>query len=272
MELSIDYSKISIKSDIVLPYKFIGSTIRGAIGWQLKRVVCINPSMECSGCFAKDNCLYYEMYEKSSPKFRLSLNLEGKVNFEIFLFEELKEKAPYLIAAIFNSLKEKGIAKNRIKADFLEIKLNDEIAYDGGFKEVKNKFLTFNPLGYSKNIHLNVKTPIRIKENNKLVRNDIKLETVLRSIWHRFNKLKNKEITKLPFIPEYKMKNKNFSFVDFNRISNRQKAKMKLGGVIGFMDLEVDENSYNLLKLGEIVGIGKQVTFGFGNIKIYDER
>jgi len=47
---------------------------------------------------------------------------------------------------------------------------------------------------------------------------------------------------------------------------------MKLGGVLGFLDLEIDENSYKLLKLGEIIGVGKQVTFGFGNIKVYDER
>jgi CRISPR/Cas system endoribonuclease Cas6 (RAMP superfamily) len=37
------------------------------------------------------------------------------------------------------------------------------------------------------------------------------------------------------------------------------------------MDLEVDDNSYKLLKLGEIIGVGKQVTFGLGNIKIYNE-
>jgi hypothetical protein len=269
--LSVDYSKISVKTDIILPYKFIGSTVRGAVGWQLKRVVCINPTMKCSGCFAKDNCLYYDMYEKSSPKFRLSLNLEGDVNFDVFLFEELKEKAPYLIAAIYKLLKEKGITKNRIKANFLEIKLNNETAYNGEFKNIKNKYLTYTPSVYSKNIHLSVKTPIRIKENNKLVRDDIKLETILRSIWHRYSKLKNKEITKLPFISKYKIKSKNLSFLDFTRISNRQKTKMKLGGIIGFIDLEVDENVYKLLKLGEIIGIGKQVTFGLGNIKIYDE-
>jgi CRISPR/Cas system endoribonuclease Cas6 (RAMP superfamily) len=47
---------------------------------------------------------------------------------------------------------------------------------------------------------------------------------------------------------------------------------MNFGGIIGFIDLEVDENSYKLLKLGEIIGVGKQVTFGLGNIKVYDER
>jgi hypothetical protein len=272
MELSIDYSKISIKSDIVLPYKFIGSTIRGAIGWQLKRVVCINPTMNCDGCFAKDNCLFYDMYEKDNPKYRLDINLENRVEFDIYLFEELKEKFPYLIAVIYKVLKEKGITRENLKASYLEIKLNNEIVYDGEFRENKNNFLTFIPSGYSREIHLSIKTPIRIKENNKLVKDNIKLETILRSIWHRYSKLKNKNITKLPFIPSYKIKGKNLSFIDFSRISNRQKTKMNFGGIIGFIDLEVDENSYKLLKLGEIIGVGKQVTFGLGNIKVYDER
>ena len=59
---NMKYSSIKVITDIVLPYKFIGSTIRGALGWSLKRVVCINPSFKCEGCFAKDNCLYYDMY------------------------------------------------------------------------------------------------------------------------------------------------------------------------------------------------------------------
>jgi len=265
--LELNYSKISVKSDIVLPYKFIGSTIRGAVGNELKRVVCINPTRECKGCFAKDDCLFFDMYEVENPKFRLKVNLGGDVDFEIFLFEELALKTPYLIAAIYKVLKERGISKDRVKANELEIKVNDEIIYNGkNFKEIKRDSLSFNIDSFSSKVHINISTPIRIKENNRLVRENLKLESLLRSIWHRFNRLKNKTPSKLPFKPEYKLINKNLSFVDFTRYSNRQKTKMKLGGVMGFLDLEIDENSY------EIIGVGKQVTFGFGNIKVYDER
>ena len=271
--LELNYSKISVKSDIVLPYKFIGSTIRGAVGNELKRVVCINPTRECKGCFAKDDCLFFDMYEVENPKFRLKVNLGGDVDFEIFLFEELALKTPYLIAAIYKVLKERGISKDRVKANELEIKVNDEIIYNGkNFKEIKRDSLSFNIDSFSSKVHINISTPIRIKENNRLVRENLKLESLLRSIWHRFNRLKDKTPSKLPFKPEYKLINKNLSFVDFTRYSNRQKTKMKLGGVMGFLDLEIDENSYKLLKLGEIIGVGKQVTFGFGNIKVYDER
>ena len=263
------YAKIKIITDIVLPYKFIGSTIRGALGWSLKKVVCINPSFKCEGCFAKDNCLYYDMYERDFAKFRLSLKLSGEVEFEVFLFEEFCEKIPYLLSAI-HKMFERGITKDNIKPSFLQIYLNDTLIYDGKFKQIKNTCLQLPEITPKNKAFLKIITPIRIKENNKFVRDNIKLETILRSIYHRFLKLQNKKISKLPFTPKYEIANKDLDFVDFSRYSNRQKTKMKLGGVIGSINFSyIDEEAFKLLKLGEIIGVGKQVTFGFGDIKVF---
>jgi CRISPR-associated endoribonuclease Cas6 len=116
---------------------------------------------------------------------------------------------------------------------------------------------------------LKIITPIRIKQNNKFVRDDIKLETLLRSIYNRTLKLQNKKLSKLPFEVKYEIEYKRLEFVDFARYSNRQKTKMKLGGVIGSINFSyIDEESFKLLKLGEIVGVGKQVTFGLGCIEV----
>ena len=91
----------------------------------------------------------------------------------------------------------------------------------------------------------------------------------MRSINHRYLKLTNQEIKKLFFIPEYEEVYKNLTFKELIRYSNRQKTKMNLGGIIGeIVYRNVDENSYKLLKLGEIIGVGKQVTFGLGDIKV----
>ena len=44
---------------------------------------------------------------------------------------------------------------------------------------------------------------------------------------------------------------------------------MNMDGLIGDIELKnIDEKSYKLLKLGEIIGVGKQVTFGFGCIEV----
>ena len=263
------YSVIEFQSQEFLPYKFIGSTIRGVIGQALKRVVCINPKYECKGCFALSGCVFYEMYEQEFNKFRLGVKLGGELNFKIFLFEELNEKVPYILSAIYKAFREIGITKRRKKINDFKIYLNNNLVYDGEFREFEHKAFIFKfPKEVKNEILIKFLTPIRIKENNRYVRDDIEIKTLLRNINHRFLKLQNKELKKLEFTPEVNILDKRVFFVDFNRYSNRQKTRMKLGGVLGEIKAEVDENTYKFLKLGEIIGIGKQVTFGLGNIEI----
>jgi len=262
------YCVIEVDSDYYLPYKFIGSTIRGAFGVGLKRVVCINPAKECNKCFAKDGCLYYDFFEKDFAKFRLDFEINSRVNFKMFLFEEAVEKAPYVISGLYNAFKEVGLGVKREKIDFL-MRFNNQLIYDGEFKNFKNTPLEVGEFEYQKELKFIIKTPIRVKENGKFVRDGLKLETILRSINHRLLKLQNKSLEKLSFTPEYDVKRKDLSFIDFSRYSNRQKTKMKLGGIIGEIEFSfLDEKSFKLLKLAEIIGVGKQVTFGLGSVRV----
>jgi CRISPR/Cas system endoribonuclease Cas6 (RAMP superfamily) len=44
---------------------------------------------------------------------------------------------------------------------------------------------------------------------------------------------------------------------------------MNFGGLMGMIEFEfIDEESFKLLKIGEVVGVGKQVTFGMGEIEV----
>jgi CRISPR/Cas system endoribonuclease Cas6 (RAMP superfamily) len=44
-----------------------------------------------------------------------------------------------------------------------------------------------------------------------------------------------------------------------------------MGGVLGEIVLSgVDKNTYDLLKLGETIGVGKQTVFGLGKYKMED--
>jgi len=266
--MMIKYSKITLKSGLVLPYRFIGSTVRGAFGVGLKKVVCINPSKECKGCFAREGCLFFDFFEKDNPKYRLKIDLRGKIEFDLFLFNEYSLKAPYVISAIYKAFTDIGITKKRIKPEF-KLFLNDDLIYDKEFLEIQNIPQSIETEKPKEKIKLIFKTPLRIKENNRYVRNSVKLESILRSIHHRKQKLLNEPLSKLDFTPEYKIKKEAFSFVDLTRFSNRQKTKMNFGGLLGEIEFDyIDENSYKLLKLGEIIGVGKQVTFGLGDIRI----
>ena len=81
--------------------------------------------------------------------------------------------------------------------------------------------------------------------------------------------MQNKDFEKLPFEPKYKLKSKDIFFNDIKRFSGVQNTSMQFGGVMGEMWIsDIDEESFNLLKLGEIIGVGKQTVFGLGKISI----
>jgi hypothetical protein len=74
----MNYTKLSfiIKPNQKPPY-FIGSQLRGALGYALKKTVCINPTFDCKDCFCKDDCLFYKFYEQKNTfhKFRFDFEL-----------------------------------------------------------------------------------------------------------------------------------------------------------------------------------------------------
>lgn len=271
------YIKINIildKENQEKPHFFLGSTLRGAFGVALKKVVCINPSFECEGCFASNNCLFHDFYESKNRahEYRFSKELGSKdYDFSLYLFESATDKLPYVLSALHKMLHETGLGVERKKYQIKSITCNDIKVYeDGKFNLEKTKIDTVNVSNPHSNLRLKLITPLRIKSENKLERNTIDLKQILQSIQNRLCELKNEEKTKLIFEPHYKLIKSDINFLDLSRYSNRQKTKMKFGGLIGEMIFdEVDPQSFQLLKIAEIIGVGKQTVFGLGEVKIY---
>ena len=95
----MNYLKLSIIIKSKPPY-FIGSQIRGALGYALKRVTCINPSFKCQDCFGADNCLYFQFYEKKNSflKYRLDFELGSEYyDFSLYLFEDNCKDIAYIL-------------------------------------------------------------------------------------------------------------------------------------------------------------------------------
>jgi hypothetical protein len=58
-------------------------------------------------------------------------------------------------------------------------------------------------------------------------------------------------------------------WVNWERYSNRQEARMRLGGVVGQVSYEGDFDDYlPILMIGELVHVGKAATFGMGKYKV----
>ncbi len=264
---------VSLKPSSITPLPFIGSTLRGAFGVSLKSVVCINPSYECKGCFAKDNCIYYDFYETKNKahKYRFDFELNPKnYNFSLYIFEDATQKLPYIVSALYKMLTKTGLGVNRDKFKIDKISCNNKIIYENdkfNLHDIKTKKFTAKNL--SSNIKIKLKTPLRIKYQNRLLNKKPSLEHLLYSIQNRLHEIKDEPKIKLTFTPSYKEKLHDIKFKDLTRRSNRQKTKLQIGGIIGEISYnDVDEKSVILLKLGEILGVGKQTVFGMGKIEV----
>jgi len=156
-------------------------------------------------------------------------------------------------------LKEIGLTVNRYRFDKFSIYLNGEEIYSGdGFKRVENSPETFKDGEYIKDVKLEILTPIRIKRENRFLRDNLELEDILTSIYKRREKLFfNRDVYRLDYTPSYKSISKRLHYKRLLRRSNRQDRKLKVDGIIGEMDIfDIDKKSFELLKLGEIVGVG----------------
>lgn len=270
------YSKIDVIVKGKKPQYFVGSMIRGALGYSLKKVVCINPSFICKDCFASTNCLYYDFFERKNSyhKYRLDFSLDSELfEFGIYLYDDAKEKLPYIISALHKLFTENGLGKDRIKPKEFFFYINGKTVYDGKEFKIPQKYInSFQSDIYSPDIKLNLLSPLRIKKDNKFVGvNEFDLIDVLNSIYQRYLKLTNQKSSKLPFEPNYKIETKDMHWKQLTRYSNRQKTKMNMDGLMGTITIRnIDKQSYKLLKIGEIIGAGKQTVMGLGKIEVKD--
>ena len=152
------------------PYLFIGSKVRGALGYALKEEVCINPSFTCKDCFSAKECIFYRMYEEQNiiHNYRLDFKLESdKYKFSLLLFEDAQNHKDSIKKAMLKSLEH-----------------YKEITFKEKSKKLKTK-------EFSSIIKLSFETPLRIKKRNRFATDDIDLLDILVSIKKRYQGLKN---------------------------------------------------------------------------------
>jgi len=247
--LTYTKQKYTILSDNK-PYLFIGSKIRGMLGYELKNNVCINPTLKCDGCFATKECLFYNMFEEKNKthSYRLDYKLYSKkYKFSLILFGDTKKESDTLHRAMIDALKE----------------------YQAIDYQMKTKTLSFD--GYSENLKIKLLTPLRIKKHNRFATKDIELLDILLSIYRRDLELQSIPYRRANFEINYTTVSKNLNYTELTRKSNRQDTKMYLGGLMGEIIVNgVSREIYELLKLGEIIGVGKSTVFGLGKIKVED--
>lgn len=267
------YSKISVKSASKAPF-FIGSQIRGALGHALKKVVCINYKYKCSECFASNSCLYYDFYEQKNAYHNYRLDYElgtDMYDFSVYLFEDACEKAPYVISSLYLMLSEFGLGKERVKHEHFNMSLNDTPCLVGGKITLpKNFSQDIKVDGYCADVSVEFATPLRIKKDNTFIKDDkIELKDIINSIYARQMQILAKSNKRFPYEIKGEIVSKDLRFLDLRRYSNRQQTAMNIGGIVGKIELHgLSKECYEVLRLGEFLGAGKQTAFGLGKIKV----
>jgi hypothetical protein len=270
----ITYYTLSISIEGIELPRYPGSQLRGTFGYSLKKVCCINPSFECKECFALSQCLYYEFYEDKdrAHKYRFLPSSGGtQTKFELILYAKSTEKLPYILSALKAMIEEQGLGAGRKLGKLKSVSDNGVTIYDG-----KNFSLSgvspaqFTPKPLSKKLLIRFVTPLRLKSNGQRVHSDeIEITKICVSILNRYDELLDMPRKKQFFLSRATEINREFAFEDTARYSNRQKTKMNLGGFIGKILYDnVDEQTANILQLGELIGVGKSCVFGLGKIKL----
>ena len=267
--------KVNIKTKHQPSY-FTGSMIRGAMGHALKKVTCINPSYKCEGCFAQSSCLYYDFYEKKNSfhKYRFNIELGStKFDFGLFLFDEACDGLPYVLSALEMTLTQMGLTKYNYKFSDFKVYLNNQSIYENnGFTSFDILPKTFQVDSFCPNIKIRLQTPLRIKKSNKFLRDNVDIEDILRSVYQREQEIfYGEKVFKLNYEPSYVADIKLLKYEELQRQSNRQNKRMQMDGIMGEIAvMGIDEQSYKLLKLGEVLGVGKQTVLGLGKIEVED--
>jgi len=289
---------------------FRGATLRGALGYHLRKTVCNNLKRQCPDCFLVEECAYSNFFDGVFPKDRdfmklynnvpqpymlilplkeqTDINEGDPISFSMKIFGKAAELFPY-VAYSFLQMGEKGLGKDRIlfQIDRIE-QVGGEILYEKGANRIgkpKSRSVTYKSISVNPTDYLAVRflTPVRIRKDaymakslqfKDLVTASLRRISIMNYFYGTGEVVDNAQIREMiniaGTVKKVRDKTKYFSF---NRYSGRQQRKVRQEGLVGSLVFEgVSPELTGVLKLAEYIGLGKSTSFGFGRINIQVER
>jgi CRISPR-associated endoribonuclease Cas6 len=299
------------RSELILPaYK--GSTFRGGFGHAFKRAVCVDRAGECAKCKLQHKCVYSYVFETAITETdtearntqvphpfvieppleeRQHYGTEDTISFQLILVCHAIDYIPYFIFA-FEELGRIGLGKNRgiYKLEqVISSGTNETLIYDGNshirddtqVMDLAHLIRDISPLNYHR-ITLRFITPTRIKSRGKLIK-DIDFELLMRNLLRRLSWLAEvhceakwdldwKELLKRAK-GRVKTVRSDLQWHDWERYSQRQAKRLKMGGFMGDITFEGDLAEFlPIIKLGEFLHVGKGTVYGMGKYVINTQK
>jgi CRISPR-associated endoribonuclease Cas6 len=270
--------------------------------------VCSEREKECAGCSLRSNCVYSYVFETSVPyedgkqqdkdvphpfiieppiDERRHYGIDDRLDFDLVLIGRAVEYMPFFIFA-FEEVGRVGVGKNKGRYSLEKvIGMNngeETLIYDGKshFRDYfqtmdSNDIMKEADLADPYHVKLRFLTPARIKYNGKFIDN-ANFEIMIRNLLRRLSSLaevhcdEKWELDWKGLIERTKViktVHSDLVWKDWERYSQRQDTKLKMGGFLGEITFEGDLAEFMpFLKLGEYLHIGKGTVFGLGKYEI----
>jgi hypothetical protein len=286
------------RSEVVVPRQK-GSMLRGALGWSLKRVACVNSDANCGACPVTKRCPYFVCFETRSLyegnqrdvshpfvvnclDQRSFLKKGDCLDFDLMLFGDFVQVLNYFLYAFMQAGERQGLTRKAVLFDLVSVKHEGRNIYDPKEQRLLSEF-PLNPEGIhipteSASVKLRFVTPTRIKSNKRYLGKDLDELGLLKGVYHTLEGLR-------PYFPglclpdkgeffshadQLKIASKKLKWEQFRRYSNRQKTVMALGGVSGEIQLEGEALKQVLpyFSLMPYTNLGKNRVFGLGQVEM----
>jgi len=278
--------------------RYLFSPLRGVLGARLKTLSCVaRRYSQCLECPLNQHCAYGYIFETPRPKeadrlrvypylphpftitppyptprkqtFPLGLTLVGRA-IQYF---------PHFVLAL-EAAGAKGLGKQRVP--FKITSIADHPDHQPLYREGRLKPPTLMSSFSSEErerLTLIFETPVCLRFEGKIVSPErFEFHILIRNLLRRVSALSyfhaGKELS-LDFrgliekARDVCTVERNLSFVEFRRYSARTKQEMPLRGLVGVISFAGDLTPFTpLLKIGELVHVGKNTSFGLGYYRI----
>ena len=286
---------------------YLGSTLRGALGWSLKKTSCALRRQQCADCLLRQQCAYAWIFETERYKagdgrtinarpHPLVIQPEEQVcgekaegddlRFSLLLLDRANSLLPYIVHAV-RLMGEAGIGSGRRtglgRFTIAEIRAGEDLVYDNQenilHQPVTTGKIRLDPCpdrGIS-SLQVLLHTPLRLKQHNRL-KMDLPFDTFIRACLRRIAALEEAYGQGEPDLDyrglveragRVKVGKSSIRWHPLFRWSNRQKQKISLAGLAGNVTYRGELAEFiPLLRYCEQVNIGKQTVFGLGKIRL----
>jgi len=292
-----------IAADKLLLPAYTGSSWRGIFGHSLKRSVCVTREKHCPKCLLWRNCAYSYLFEtppavdakmmkkysavphpyiiQPNPTQSREIEKGETIWIDIHLIGKANQQLPYFVHA-FQQAGQRGIGAQRGKFSLEKISQIQAHQSNEIFNSKQNILnnIEVKPIVTAslpeQNITLQFITPYRIRSQNRYITPEQfsfyhLISPLLRRIssLHYFHAEQELPLDYAQLSQQAKTISpvqQQLNWQEWTRYSSRQQSKIRMGGLVGSIELAPTEirEFWPLLYLGQYINVGKGTVMGLG--------